>query len=148
MTDHTDFLQSYRRERAVAATANSLNKVLVFDALAVAGVTHLTVTFDGEGDSGQLEDICPLAGDRQVELPSTPVVAHAIAPDGNTLTTREQPLRDAVEALCYAFLEEKQWGWENNDGAYGEFQFDVASRTIRLEFNARYTDVNTDIYEL
>lgn len=148
MTDYTDFLHSYRRERAVAATANALNKAVVFDALTAAGVTHLAVTFDGEGDSGQLEDIRPLAGERPVPLPSTSLTTHAAAHNGETLTTREQTLREAVEDLCYEFLEEKRWGWENNDGAYGEFRFDVASRTIHLEFNARYTDVNTDIYEL
>jgi hypothetical protein len=30
-------------------------------------------------------------------------------------------------------------GWENNDGAYGDFIFDVAKRTITLDFNERYT---------
>lgn len=148
MTDYTDILQSYERERAVAATANALNKTLVFDALVAAGVTHLTVEFDGEGDGGQIDEVSPMAGELPVDLPSTSVATHSIALDRQTLTTSEQTLRGAIEHLCYAFLEEKQAGWENNDGAYGEFQFDVADRTIQLVFNARYTDVNTDIYDL
>ncbi len=34
-------------------------------------------------------------------------------------------------------------GWENNDGAYGEFTLNVEQRTITLEFNGRYSDVHT-----
>ena len=30
-------------------------------------------------------------------------------------------------------------GWENNDGAYGEFCFDASARCIHLEFNERFT---------
>lgn len=148
MTTHDDFVESYRRERAAAAKANALDKATVFDALAAAGVTHLTVTFDGEGDSGQIEDIHTLSGERVVDVPSTLIVTHAVAVDREIVTTRQQELRDAIEDLCYALLEEKQAGWEDGDGAYGEFQFDVSDRTIHLQFNARYIEVNTDIYSL
>ena len=47
------------------------------------------------------------------------------------------PVRDAIEKLAYDFLEEEHDGWENEDGAYGEFTFDVGERTIRLEYNER-----------
>lgn len=39
----------------------------------------------------------------------------------------------------YDFLSDTYGGWENNDGAYGEFCFDAAARTIHLEFNERFT---------
>jgi hypothetical protein len=38
-------------------------------------------------------------------------------------------------------------GWENNDGAFGTFVFDVADRTITLEHNERYTEVNITSHE-
>jgi len=44
---------------------------------------------------------------------------------------------DAIEKLAYDFLEEVHDGWENEDGAYGEFIFDVGERAIRLEYNER-----------
>jgi hypothetical protein len=47
---------------------------------------------------------------------------------------------DAVEALVYALLEETHGGWENNEGAYGEFTFNVTERTITLDYNERYED--------
>lgn len=37
------------------------NKSILFDALAATGITHVSVHFDGYGDSGQIEDIDPHA---------------------------------------------------------------------------------------
>ena len=54
----------------------------------------------------------------------------------------EKSIEDAVETLAYAFLEETHGGWENNEGAYGEFTFNVAARTITLDYNERYEDVH------
>ena len=34
-------------------------------------------------------------------------------------------------------LAQTHGGWENNEGAYGEFTFDVAQRTITLDYNER-----------
>jgi hypothetical protein len=48
-------------------------------------------------------------------------------------------IADAIERLAYDFLEQTHCGWENNDGAYGDFTFDVAERTITLDYNERYT---------
>jgi hypothetical protein len=51
-----------------------------------------------------------------------------------TLTVRE-----TIETVVYDFLRQTHDGWENSDGAYGEFTFDVAERTIKLDYNERYT---------
>ena len=51
-------------------------------------------------------------------------------------------IRDAVEQIAYEFLEETHFGWENNDGAFGEFTFDVAARAITLDYNERITDTD------
>ena len=57
------------------------------------------------------------------------------------LATRVMTLREAVEVLCYDYLEQEYGrGWEDNDGAFGEFTFDVPERRIALDFNARFTD--------
>jgi hypothetical protein len=48
-----------------------------------------------------------------------------------------QSVSDVVEALAYDLLEEEHGGWENNDGAYGEFRFDVTDRTISLAYHER-----------
>ena len=52
---------------------------------------------------------------------------------------RNPSLEDVVEQLAYDFLGDTHGGWENNDGAYGEFCFDASARCIHLEFNERFT---------
>jgi hypothetical protein len=47
------------------------------------------------------------------------------------------PMPQAIEQLAYDFLEETHGGWQDNQGAYGDFLFDVAERTITLNYNER-----------
>ena len=49
-------------------------------------------------------------------------------------------VRDAIETLAYDFLGQTHGGWENSDGAYGDFTFDVADRTITLDYNERHME--------
>ena len=46
-------------------------------------------------------------------------------------------VHDAIERLVFDFLGVTHDGWENSDGAYGDFTFDVAERTITLDYNER-----------
>jgi hypothetical protein len=39
-------------------------------------------------------------------------------------------LHEAIDTLCYDYLEGSHGGWENNDGAFGEFHFDVDQRRV------------------
>src|SRR3546814_13327159 len=92
---------------------------------------------DLSGDSGQIEDIQAHAGDQLADIPTTPVEIarldfHATEPERLT-----EPLSEAIETLAYAFLEQTHGGWENNEGAFGEFVFDVAGETITLDYNER-----------
>ena len=118
---------------------NPQNQAALFDALAAAGVTLIVVTFDGYGNSGQIENIEVKAGDAVVAMPAGEVeIAEAIwdQPEPSRSTVS---IADAIERLAYDLLERTHCGWENNDGAYGDFTFDVAERTITLDYNERYT---------
>jgi hypothetical protein len=57
-----------------------------------------------------------------------------------------QSFASALETICYDFLEQEHGGWENNDGAFGEFTFNVAERTVELEFHGRYMDISTSTH--
>jgi len=110
-----------------------------FRPIAAVGVTLIVVTFDGYGDSGQIENIEVKASDAVVAMPVGEVqIAEAIwdQPEPNRSTVS---IADAIERLAYDLLEQTHCGWENNDGAYGDFTFDVAERTITLDYNERYT---------
>ena len=135
-----NFLQQYELYLKAVAKANELNKAVVFEALAAACLTRVTVEFDGEGDSGQINGITAHAGEAPAELLSTALTLHQATHGGSDLRTGEATLRDAIETLCYDYLTQCHDGWENNDGAYGTFEFDVRERSIRLDFNERFTD--------
>ncbi len=131
--------ESQERERArLAAEVRPGNKAAVFEILARAGVTLVTVGFDGCGDSGQIESIEAYAGDTAAEFPPGQIELAEPGPDGGKV--EPFTLRDAVEKLSYDFLEETHGGWENNDGAYGEFTFDVKNRTITLAYHERHME--------
>ncbi len=51
----------------------TLNKGALLDALALAGVTRVVVSFDGYGDSGQIENVEVQAGDDQVAMPGAAI---------------------------------------------------------------------------
>jgi hypothetical protein len=138
MNDLETAMKDCKRNRLAQSKRNKYNKGIVFDALAAAKITEVHLNFDGSCDSGQLEGLTALRGEEQVDLPDTTV---PIRCDGEPL--RHTTLEVAIETLCYDYLEQTQGGWENDEGAYGEFYFNVASRAIKLEFNFRYTGVDT-----
>ncbi len=115
------------------------NKDRLFDGLMAAGITHVTVTFDGAGDSGQIESIGAWSGDKAADFPMTEIPYAALTWDDPEVEMRELSLEDVVEQMAYDFLSDTHGGWENNDGAHGEFCFDAAARCIHLEFNERFT---------
>lgn len=132
-----------RNRRIQEATV--LNKATLFDALNANGVTLVTVRFDGYGDSGQIEEIVAQAADTVVTLPETTVPIARPRHDLSGLDHSDLSLREAVETLSYDFLEETHGCWQDNEGSFGDFTYDVAARTITLDCNVRVT--RTDYYE-
>ena len=119
------------------AELRAVNKTAVFDALAAAGITIVVVAFDGYGDSGQIENIEAKAGDEVAALPSGEVEIVSANWGEAELDRTTMTVHDAIERLAYDFLQEAHDGWENSDGADGDFTFDVAERTISLDYNER-----------
>src|SRR5580658_9636103 len=134
---------NYERQCCMRRELGRKNKAAIFAALAVTDIELVFVTFDGVGDSGQIEDITATRQEQPAPLPDVKIrllqaVWGKAKPKASKVT-----LRDAVETLCYDFLEDDHGGWEDNDGAFGEFRLDVKARTVDLEFNSRFTDVST-----
>lgn len=137
---HFDY-DAWRAEDAMrrAAFAEELVglKTSLFDLLEAYGIVLVTVSFDGCGDSGQIEDIAAFDENGVTELPyaglPTPVSDPATALNGG----KHEPVWDVIETLAYDLLQNEHGGWENNEGAYDEFRFAVADRTITLECNIR-----------
>jgi hypothetical protein len=137
-----DWADKGRQHAALVEAIRPANKVALFTALANAGITTVVVQFDGYGDSGQIESIEARNGEKAVELPDTQVGLAQARWGSSEVERSALPIREAIEQLAYDFLGETHRGWENNDGAYGEFTFDVAERSITLDYNERITDTD------
>jgi hypothetical protein len=119
------------------------NKASLFNALAAAGIATVIVGFDGYGDSGQIETIDAFGPDNtEAQLPEATIAMAEVTFDGPRVVIEQRSPRDVIENMAYAFLEQTHDGWENDDGAYGEFTFDVAARSIALDYNERYIATN------
>lgn len=125
---YSESLQQYYRE-----SLENLRRRLpdAARALREAGVARVRVDYDGSGDSGQIEQIGYLGADG-VELNPT-----------GTLGLPEDELMD----LFYDLTQVRHPGWENNDGAYGDFEWDLTTDTLHHTHNDRFTDYNTTEHE-
>lgn len=135
-----DFPTYLARQAAHEARAEALrpaNKTALFEVLTAAGISHVTATFDGEGDNGQIESVEAWSGDVAAELPLTEISVTSIDWHSSEATTFTMTIKTAIEQMAYDFLSDTHGGWENNDGAFGEFCFDATARTIQLDYNER-----------
>lgn len=123
----------------LAAELFTLNKAALLNALALACVTRVVVSFDGYGDSGQIESVEAQAGDDPVAMPAAAIEIAEAVWDQAKPKRSSVSIAAAVESLAYDVLERTHCGWENSDGAYGDIVFDVGEETITLDYNERYT---------
>ena len=142
------YMAQMRDHQRRIANARPANKEALFTALAAAGIATVRVTFDGCGDSGQIESLTAHAGDVAKALPEVTVQFVVLQQGGDDIDCRSITLAEAIEHLVYDVLEEKHPGWENDDGAFGEFTFDVASRSITLDYNERHMETDYHQHEL
>jgi hypothetical protein len=112
-------------------------KTELFDLLEAVGISHVTVDFDGCGDSGQIDNIVAFDEHGIVPLPLAFMSRASVDPDVMPSKSEGEPIADAIELLAYDLLESEHDGWEINEGAFGEFRFDVADRTITLGCHIR-----------
>ena len=117
---HKERLSNVRKNLPVAA-----------EQLKAAGVARVDIYYDGCGDSGQIEDVRYFDAQRKWIKSPPP------------LTITEGALRE----LFYDLLETRHAGWENNDGAFGEFEWDLIADTLHHSHSERYTECETTEHE-
>ncbi|MDX2264791.1 MAG: hypothetical protein NW215_07445 [Hyphomicrobiales bacterium] len=140
---YQDYFAATDRQTALAVQPIPLNKAALFHALKPHGIALVIADFDGAGDSGQIETITALnAAKAETSLPSVGLTLYMINQDASGQDTIEVALAEAIETLCYDFLEQTHSGWGNEDGAFGECCFDVEAGTITLDYNERRTEVD------
>ncbi len=136
-----------REYRQRATELFSGNKTALFGALSAAGITTVVVSFDGFGDSGQIEEVEVKIGDEPSELPDERIEILDPVWESSDIEQQTHTICEAIEAMAYALLRQTYEGWENNDGAFGDFTFDVAEGSISLDYPERYTETNSYSHE-
>lgn len=125
-------------------------KDIIFDILSNENIKSFTVSFDGSGDSGQIEDISSEVPDKvlQKEVQGVRIANGVRYSQGGSETIWEEAktVEDVIQSVCYSVLGHVCGGWEINDGSYGEFTFNVKNRKVSLDFNERITDVKSSEY--
>ena len=151
MTDEQ--FATYEAKAALAAQREAEilphNKQILFNTLAEMGIAIVTVDFDGYGDSGTFQE--PAAFDSQntmIAFPTVTITIKTLVFDTGAIEEKAVGLRDFIDTLASGLLDEKHSGWEDGEGAYGQFQFSLADRTIKLEYSERYVDTHYHEYEL
>lgn len=122
-------------------------------------VKQIYATYDGSGDSGDLEiDVMLHATPSEIDnavnnttQPSTVsggVCRRRFKNWGADIVKQPNALLTAtiVEEFEDALFELLPGGWEINEGSYGEIHVDIASEQITVEHNERYTEVRSETF--
>ena len=136
------------RARQLRAEIMPHNKQVLFDALSKAGIALVSLTFDGVGDSGRMEAPEAFGPDNaSLPLPLSPITIKAVDVEAGCAIATDVFVPDYLEELAYDLLGSTHSGWEDNEGAYGEFRFVPAEQSITLEYNERYLDTKLSCHE-
>lgn len=117
-----------------------LNREALFDALTAASITAVVVEFDGCGDEGQIESLLFYRDETEMPAPQDTVSLIVLADRSMDRILNTVSIPDAVEGVVYDLLDTSHGGWQDGNGAYGDFRFEVGIRAIALSVNARFTD--------
>jgi hypothetical protein len=128
MVTSSPALDQYYRERL-----QSVREKLPLAArqLKEAGVVRVEIYYDGCGDSGQIESMHYF----DVDYKAVDVTGKVDITD------------DALMNLFYDLLEVRHAGWENNDGAFGSFEWDLVADTLNHAHSERYVECETTEHE-
>lgn len=151
----TDILASMRQRADAARERLVANKSRILGALKKIKATHVTVSYSGSGDSGQIDSV-EIFQDKSVLKPARKVSVLVATSyfDGEqsrwveNVKPKAMPLSEALEQLVYDWLESEYAGWENNDGASGECTVEIAKAEFLLSHTTYYTESETAEHSL
>ena len=121
----SDFFRKWEKQqkKRESAARKSLRKCC--QQLVKLGVDIVTIRYDGYGDSGTMEDPLAFQNGEPVELP--------------------RKLNDLLLDFAESYLP---GGWENCDGACGEFVLNITDRKFFREHCWRHTEYESDEEEI
>lgn len=98
------------------------------DQLAAVGARLAELTYDGVGDSGNVEELGAYGAEGPITLP--------------------EPLQSSLDDLAFRVLRWKKPGWELNEGSFGIVRFHVKERAVEVDHVWRREEGDSDWIEL
>lgn len=149
-TESIDFMEIYKKELEETKAKGETNKDKILAKLKELGITLVTVSYEGAGDSGDFEDAALIPADIEKGVSEdalsvntvTILVKESIFKDGKWEAKqheKEVPLSVAIQDMTYDLLEASHPGWELNEGSDGHFYIDVENGMVRLSHTNYYT---------
>lgn len=138
-----------RYHQQLAASRNALlaKKTALIQVLKPLGIDTAIITYDGEGASGQIEDICA-TNSENLPIHVDQISITGSAGDEADTKTSGATLRSYLEDFAWSVLYAYHDGFENNEGGYGTLTIEVNAGTVTLDHNDRVIDVNTTLTEI
>jgi hypothetical protein len=119
---------------------------------------RIVVTFDGCGDSGQIEDMDFQFNDSMPpKHPATLSIgvfdvqegfAHYEGKWEPIIKQKELTLADALETVTYDILNTNISGWEINEGTSGTVTYDINTGAIKCEFSEHVVNTIEGTFDL
>lgn len=97
------------------------------------GVTHVRFSYNGEGDSGSIEDTS---------------FNTANGAEYNEVILNKDAVTEQLNDFLTDSLSDEVGDWYNNDGAYGEAILGTKTQTLQITNNQRITDTEVSTHEV
>lgn len=117
-------------------------KAEMLNALRSLGIQTVIITYNGEGDDGQMEEITV---DHAHTAALDVAVAVDLCGDGEPLS---RPLRDVLDDFGWQVLDLYHCGFEINDGGHGTITIDVANGKVTLDHNEHVIEYVQSVTEV
>lgn len=125
--------------------------------LKVMGGRKAKVSFDGSGDSGNIEAGCLLDQDgKEIDISNATFDWYENRGEFDTTENKwvksirplpNMPVADILVNICEEALEQEGLDWYNNDGGYGELHIDLTTTPPLITMNVSIRVTSTDDYD-
>ncbi len=124
-TIQTDFATLTAQWHAEREAALRPLRAELLSQLRTQGIEEVTVSYEGYGDSGNVEDV-------------------TVKPAG---TETPPDLTTKLEEFGWDFAYDQHPGFENNEGGYGTLTWNVTTDSITLDHADRYIETSHTLHE-
>lgn len=151
MTSMAETLKKWEEERIERREELAREKHSVMTVLRDHGIKYVSISYNGYGDSGQIDEI-KVYGAERTTAPDGPYDSeHAIDMPDVVVTLPEhtgQKLETLLDEYGWRLAYDTNPGFENNDGGQGTILFDVDENKITIEHGTNFTETHYSTHEI